>query len=117
MQNYINLEVYQEAEDLVSDIYNLTKKFPQTEIYNLISQMRRASTSICANIAEGTGRSSNADFLRFLHNSMGSLKELDSFIRISTKLNYISQTDSLTFSKQITKIGNRLGCLMKKLKL
>ncbi|MCG8579545.1 MAG: four helix bundle protein, partial [Bacteroidales bacterium] len=66
MHNFKELKVWQKARVLVKDIYHLTKQLPEDEKYGLISQMRRASVSIPSNIAEGTGRSSNKEFVRFL---------------------------------------------------
>jgi four helix bundle protein len=117
MQDYLKLNVYKDAEKLVSFIYTLTKSFPSSEKYNIISQMKRAVTSICANIAEGTGRISNADFLRFLYHSMGSLKELHSFLRISTNLKYISQEKYNESMNKINSISKQLCCLIKCLKI
>jgi four helix bundle protein len=112
MQDYLKLNVYKDAEKLVSFIYTLTKSFPSSEKYNIISQMKRAVTSICANIAEGTGRISNADFLRFLYHSMGSLKELHSFLRISTNLKYISQKKYNDSINLINIISQPPSCLI-----
>jgi len=117
MQNYKNLAVYKEAEILILGIYDITKKFPQEEVYSMTQQMRRAALSIGANIAEGTGRKSDADFLRFLYNAMGSLKELGHFFNIANKLQYVTQEEYATFMEQIEKLGNMLGNLIKSIKL
>ncbi len=113
MQNYENLEVYKETERIVLDIYQLTRNYPRDELFGIVQQMRRAALSVGANIAEGTGRKSNADFLRFLHNSMGSIKELQYFLRISFKLKYMSEDDFSKLDKKIYTLGCMLGNLIK----
>ena len=80
-----DLEVYRLSEELVIEIYELTKKFPGTELYGLSSQLRRAAVSIPVNIAEGFGRYHYKDRLRFLFNSRGSLVEVKSLLHICTK--------------------------------
>jgi four helix bundle protein len=77
----------------VSDIYRCTNKFPNAEKFGLVSQLRRSAVSIPSNIAEGYGRRTNNDFIRFLNISMGSLFEVQTQIEIAHTLKYInSQT-------------------------
>ena len=66
MRNYKNLGVWQNADELTFQIYQVTRHFPAEEIYGITSQLRRAAYSVPANIAEGSGRESNADYLRYL---------------------------------------------------
>jgi four helix bundle protein len=68
---------WQEAMDLVTEIYQVSQKFPKEEMFALTSQLRRASVSIPSNIAEGQGRSSRKEFLYFLGNAKGSLSEVE----------------------------------------
>ena len=70
------LQVWQSAMDLAETVYKITDKFPKTEIFGITDQMRRAAVSIPSNIAEGRGRSSTKDFVRFLNIAKGSLYEL-----------------------------------------
>ncbi len=116
MQNYENLEIYKYAELLVLDIYEVTKNFPNQEVFGITQQMRRAALSVGANIAEGTGRMSNADFLRFLYHAMGSLKELRYFIKISYKLAYITEEDFSFHDEKIRSLSSMLGNLIKTIK-
>jgi four helix bundle protein len=76
---------------LVSEIYKITMDFPNSEKYALVSQLRRSSVSIPANIAEGFGRNSQGDFKRFLNISMGSLFELQTELELSKNLDFISK--------------------------
>ena len=77
MQNFRNLKVWQKAHMLTLDVYKATKSFPREEMYGLTSQIRRASVSIAANIAEGTCRNGDADFGRFLQMAAGSASEVE----------------------------------------
>jgi len=84
-----DLEIWKEGIKLVTEIYKLTKDFPDEELYGLTSQMRRAAVSYPSNISEGAARNSNNEYIRFLYISLGSLSELETQIIISKKLNYI----------------------------
>jgi four helix bundle protein len=84
-----DLRVWQEAIDLVEAIYDLTKRFPKTEIYGLISQMRRSAVSVPSNIAEGASRLSDREFIQFLGVARGSLSELETQITIAERLGYV----------------------------
>lgn len=75
MQNYKDLKVWVKSHEITLKIYNLTKGFPKEEIYSLTSQIRRCSSSIPANIAEGCGKNSNIDLGRFLNIALGSANE------------------------------------------
>ncbi|MBN2786877.1 MAG: four helix bundle protein [Paludibacteraceae bacterium] len=75
--------------ELVKEIYLLTDSFPKLEKYGLISQMQRAAVSVPANIAEGSAKTSNKDFARFLEISTGSLFELETLLVLASNLNYI----------------------------
>jgi four helix bundle protein len=84
-----DLRVWQEAIDVVEAIYDLTKRFPKTEIYGLISQMRRSAVSVPSNIAEGASRLSDREFIQFLGVARGSLSELETQITIAERLGYV----------------------------
>lgn len=86
IHSYKELIVWQKSIDLVTNIYELTDKFPKEEIFGLISQMRRSAVSIPSNIAEGRQRGAKADYLRFLRISYGSGAELETQLEISKKL-------------------------------
>ncbi len=77
MKDYRDLKVWKRAHAVTLEIYRVTMRFPREELYGLTSQMRRCSASIGANIAEGCGKRSNAEFQRFLQIASGSASELD----------------------------------------
>jgi four helix bundle protein len=84
------LEIWNDAIILANKLYVLTNNFPSSELYGLVSQIRRAGVSVSANIAEGTGRRTNKDLIRFLHISKGSLYELISLLTIAKQQNLIT---------------------------
>lgn len=90
---YKKLILYQKAKELVLIIYELTTKYPKTELFNLVSQMRRAAISVLANIIEGYAKESSAEYARFLTISIGSITELEVFLDLSQDLNFITQID------------------------
>ena len=87
--NYRDLEVWRNSRKLVKDVYELTERFPQKEIYSLTSQLRRAAVSIPSNIAEGHSRSSTKDYIQFVSIAIGSLAELDTQLLLAEDLGYI----------------------------
>ena len=92
INSHKDLKVYQEALLLVKDIYFITSHFPKEELYGLTSQMKRCAISIPSNIAEGSGRKGNAELIRFLYISLGSLSELETQLDISIMLNFTKET-------------------------
>ena len=95
--------------NLAKETYQLTKSFPKEEIYGLTSQIRRCAISIPSNIAEGKGRGSDKEFVRFLQISLGSLYELNTQLELSYDLNYIKNTKTIfDLSFEIEKMLNSL---------
>ena len=93
-----DLEVWKRSIDLVVEIYSLTKKLPSEEKFGLISQMKRSAVSVPSNIAEGAGRSSTKEFIRFLDIANGSLSELETQLIIVSRLN-LYETEEMINSK------------------
>ena len=85
ISSYQDLKIWQEGIDLAEACYLLTTTFPKAEIYGMTSQIRRAATSIPANIAEGYGCDSSGEYIRFLRIAQGSLKELETHLLISAR--------------------------------
>jgi len=89
IKHFTDLEVWQKSRELALITYSLTAKFPKSELFGLTSQLRRAVTSISANIAEGMGRGSYADRARFYYNARGSVYETESHLITSKELNFL----------------------------
>lgn len=89
MHNFKKLDIWMKSMDLVTEIYRITNTFPSIERFGLISQMQRSAVSIPSNIAEGSAKSSNKDFGRFLEISIGSSFELETELLPGFNLNYI----------------------------
>jgi len=109
MQNYRNLDVWKISHELTMTIYRLTVEFPSDERFNLTSQIRRSGVSIPSNIAEGCGRSSNAELVRFLYIAMGSAQELDYQLFLSFELNYIYQENYESIKQHLTILQKKLN--------
>jgi four helix bundle protein len=91
MRNFQQLEIWQRSHQLTLRVYTATQSFPKEEIYGLTSQMRRSSSSVPTNIAEGCGRNSSIEFNRFLVIATGSLSELQYQFILSRDLKYFSE--------------------------
>ena len=104
MKSYTELEVWIESRKLVNEVYLLTKEFPVSENFGITNQIRRCAVSIPSNIAEGCGRSSAKDTIRFLHIARGSLYELETQLYLSLDQEYIKE-DELNTQQPTT--GNR----------
>ena len=90
MKTHRDLEVWKKSIDLVVQIYSITKNFPTTEKYGLISQIQRCSVSIPSNIAEGSARKSSKEYSHYLSISLGSLAELETQLIISNRLKFLN---------------------------
>ncbi len=97
MSHFRTLLIWQKSMTLVTAIYQSTRKFPKEELFGLTSQLRRCSVSIPSNIAEGSGRESDKDYIRFLTISVGSLFELQTQLEIAKNIDYLTQEE---FNKQ-----------------
>ncbi|MGE5610409.1 MAG: four helix bundle protein [Bacillota bacterium] len=85
-RDYRDLVVWQKAMDLVEAVYRATRSFPKEEVYGLMGQLRRCAVSIPSNIAEGQGRGTDKELVRFLHIAAGSLCEMETQVMISRRL-------------------------------
>lgn len=102
--------------ELVSETYQLTDGFPESEKFGLISQIRRSAVSIPSNMAEGSGRRSNKEFIRFLDIANGSSFELETQLIIANNLNFISSKELAVISKRISEIQKMIFGLSESLK-
>ena len=85
-----NLKVWQKAIDYTELIYKISQDFPKHEVFGLQSQIRRAAVSVALNIAEGSGRTTKKHFRKFLHDSLGSLRESVTALHIALRLEYLN---------------------------
>jgi four helix bundle protein len=112
-QSYRDLRVWQEAVKLAEICYRLTKIFPKEELYAMTSQIRRASVSIAANIAEGYGRKHQKEYIQFLYIAQGSLKELETHLFIAQRVEISSSEDISPILTQCDSVGRLLGGLIR----
>lgn len=112
MKNFRDLQVWSKAHELALVIYKETANFPREEIYGLTSQMRRASASIAANIAEGCGRGGDADFARYLQIAMGSASELEYHALLARDLSFISDRVYEKIVPRISEVKRMLARLI-----
>lgn len=116
MHNFKELKVWQNAMSLTKAIYLITDQFPDKERFGLTSQIRRSAFSIPSNIAEGSGRGTDKDFVHFLHITFGSACELETQIILANELTYNSHLQTEEINNQINEIKRMLIGLKKKLK-
>jgi four helix bundle protein len=113
--SYRDLKVWQEAMSLAVACYELTRTCPKEEMYGMTSQIRRASASVAANIAEGHGRGTTAAFVHFLRTAQGSLKELETHLTLATRVELTSLDRVEALLAQCDGIGRMLRALMRSL--
>lgn len=89
-KGFFDIKAWHKADDLVVDVYETTKSFPRHQLYSLTNQMQKAAVSVAANIAEGSGRRTLRDYLRFLYIAKGSLTELEYYIHLAKRLSYLA---------------------------
>ncbi len=113
MKDFRELKVWEKAHQLALAIYRVTAKFPKEELYGLTSQIRRASMSIPTNIAEGCGRSTDAEFARFLQIAMGSACETEYQLLLSLDLGIMAQDEYSKLQGITQDVKRMLGALLK----
>lgn len=116
IQSFTDLNTWKEGHKLVIMVYKITKDFPKEELYSIIDQMRRASSSVTANIAEGFGRQTYKEKLQFYYMAQGSLTELKNFILIAKDVNYFKDNEFDNLSKQADLTHQLLQSLIQKTK-
>jgi len=116
MQTYRDLIVWQKGISLVLKLYTETKSWPKDEVYGLTSQIRRSAISIPSNIAEGYGRNSTGDYIRFLQIASGSLYEFQTQLEISFQLSYLSEEKYVEINSLSIEIEKMLSSLISKVK-
>jgi four helix bundle protein len=116
MRDFREIKVWVKAHDLTLEIYRATNSFPKEERYSLISQMRRSSSSIPTNIAEGFGRMGDAELARFLQISLGSAAELEYQILLAKDLNLFTESKYHEVAEKVIEVKRMLGGLLKKVR-
>jgi four helix bundle protein len=114
--SYRDLVVWARAMDIVEVCYKLSTRIPQSEIYGLISQIRRAAVSIPANIAEGHGRKNLGEYIQHLSIANGSHKELETHLLIAGRLHYVKEDEIIPALEACSEIGRMLASLIQKLR-
>jgi four helix bundle protein len=107
--------VWQKAMALVTEIYKVTKSFPRREDYGLTSQLRRCAVSIPSNIAEGYGRNSRNEYIRFLQIASGSLYELQTQLEIAANLGYLKKDEFELLYESTREVERMLSVLIRRL--
>ncbi|MBL1221220.1 four helix bundle protein [Chryseobacterium sp. L7] len=115
--NFKNLNIWKLAIELADEIYAVTDSFPKSEEFGLKSQLRRCTVSVASNIAEGSSRSSNKDFNRFLEISLGSLYELQTQVIISSNRSYFESSKNEIIENKITELQRMISGFQKNLQL
>jgi four helix bundle protein len=116
VKDFREIVAWQRSHALTLEIYRLTAKFPKEEVFSLTNQMRRAASSIPANISEGCGRDGDPELKRFMNIALGSACELDYFILLAGDLGYIQSKDQTKLAAEILEIRRMLGGFIQKLK-
>ena len=116
MRDFRKIKVWEKSHLLTLEIYKVTALFPREEIYGLTSQVRRASASIPANIAEGFGRGGNAELARFLQIAMGSACEVEYHVLLAKDLNLLSKKIYDDLNERIVEVKRMLASLLLKVR-
>ena len=113
MKNFRDIKVWHKAHNLTLKVYKITETFPREEIYGLTSQVRRAAASIPTNIAEGSGRSSDAELARFLEIAFGSTSEVEYLLLLSKDLSLLDTSTYERINDEVIEIKRILATFIK----
>ena len=116
LKSYRDLEVWKKSMELAESVYRLSSQFPPEEKFGLTSQIRRAATSVAANIAEGSERNGTAEFLQFLGIASGSLAETETFLILAQRLGMLSEAQASPVLAQAAEAGRMLNGLKRSLR-
>ena len=116
MQNVRELKVWQKAHELVLAIYRVSAGFPSDERFGLTQQLRRSTTSVASNIAEGCGRGSDADFARFLYMALGSASEAEYQMLLAHDLKFLDRTAYGELTERVVEVKRMLSALTRTVK-
>ena len=116
VKSFHDLVAWQQAMELVTEIYRVSQKFPKEEMFGLTSQIRRAAVSIPSNIAEGRGKSSTGELQQFLYHARGSLAEVETQLLIAINLGYLQKSEVTNIIELISRTGRLLHGLLSAIK-
>jgi len=116
MRDFRKLKVWEKSHLLALAIYKATVAFPKEELYGLTSQIRRAASSVPANLAEGCGRNGKQDFVRFCHIAMGSASELEYHLLLARDLELLNGLEHKKLAMQVAEIKQMLTAFIRRLK-
>jgi four helix bundle protein len=111
MQRFTELKVWQRSHALTLDVYRLTRDFPGDERFGVVSQLRRAASSVPTNLAEGSKRKTSQDYARFLNVAEGSLAEVEYLLMLSRNLGYLRAEAAATILASVAEIARMLHAL------
>jgi four helix bundle protein len=117
MEDFKDLRVWGKAHELTLAVYQKTRAFPKEEMYGLTSQLRRASASVGANIAEGCGRRSDAEMKRFVQIARGSANEVEYHLLLARDLNFLTTDEHKDLEAKVLEIQRMLASLVQSLKV
>ncbi len=116
VKGYQDLIVWQKSKDLAKKIYSATANFPKSELYGLTNQLRRASISVPANLAEGYGRKSRPEFAQFVTIAIGSATELECLIILALEMGFLPEKDAEPIKDNVIEILKMLQRLRQTLR-
>jgi four helix bundle protein len=115
MRDFRSLKAWQKAHEMALRVYKAAQPFPREELYGLVSQLRRAASSVPANIAEGCGSDGNREFARFLNIALRSASETEYHLLLARDLGYLDLKTHELLNDQVTEVKRMLTGLVEKL--
>jgi four helix bundle protein len=115
VKTHKDLILWQKSVNYVTTVYEVTSSFPKEEVYGITNQIRRAAVSIPSNIAEGSARKSQKEYLQFLYIALGSIMELDTQLIISNNLSYLNDKSFKMLSEDLTELSKMTSSLIRNL--
>lgn len=116
MRDFRKLKVWEKAHRLTIAAYSATRSFPREELYGLTAQIRRGSSSVPANIAEGCGRSGDRELARFLEIAFGSASELEYHFLLARDLRYLKEDEHARLNAQVCEVKRMLSSFIQTLR-
>ncbi len=116
MRNFRELIVWQKAHKMTLDVYRATASFPKEETYGITSQLRRAASSVPANIDEGCGKNSDAEFARFMQIAAGSASEVEYQLLLAHDLNFIEPASHAKLDSDVNEVKKMLNVFLQRLR-